>query len=92
VAITGRSADRGQAALRQLEPHAGDADMVMFRSADVTEEDQVVELIDGVERRFGALHIAVNGAANVEGAAGSGAAFTDMSLQAFESVVRAALR
>ncbi len=50
-----------------------------------------MELVDAVRRRFGDLHIAVNGAANAEGAADSGPAFTNMSLLAFESVIRTTL-
>jgi NAD(P)-dependent dehydrogenase (short-subunit alcohol dehydrogenase family) len=91
VAIAARDPARGQAALRQLETRASRTDTVMFQPTDVTEETQVVELVGAVQRRFGALHIAVNCAANAEGTADCGPAFTDMPLRAFESVVRTTL-
>ncbi|WP_347056885.1 SDR family oxidoreductase [Blastococcus sp. HT6-30] len=91
VAVAGRDAGPGQTALRRLEPHAREACMVMFQLTDVTEEGEVEELVRAVQRRFGGLDIAVNGAANAEGAADSGPAFTDMSSSAFEYLVRASL-
>ncbi|MGY2083939.1 SDR family NAD(P)-dependent oxidoreductase [Blastococcus sp. SYSU DS0539] len=72
VAVAGRDAGRGQTALRQLEPHAREAGMVMFQPTDVTEEGEVEELVRAVQRRFGGLDIAVNGAANAEGPLGKG--------------------
>jgi len=91
VAITGRNLEKGQAVLAQLEQLGSRRGEVLFHRADVTSEAEVTGLVEAVLARFGRLHIAVNSAANVEAAAGTGSFFTDMSLATFEGVVRTCL-
>jgi NAD(P)-dependent dehydrogenase (short-subunit alcohol dehydrogenase family) len=91
VAITGRSHNKGAEALATLKQSTPTDDRIMFRAADVTREDDVSALIAAVVHRFGKLNIAVNSAANAEVPADTGPAFTDMTLQTFESVVRTCL-
>lgn len=91
VAITGRSTEKGSAALDELASVGRSRESVMFVPADVTREEDVAALVAAVVDRFGGLHIAVNGAANTEVAGGSGSRFTDMSLEGFEGVVRTCL-
>lgn len=62
VPITGRDAQKGEAALEQLHRHRDGSD-VMFHPADVTREDDVAQLVEAVVDRFGGLHVAVNNAA-----------------------------
>ena len=91
VVISGRSAEKGAAALAELEPAARPAASVVFMAADVTSGDEVAALLAAVWDRFGQLHIAVNSAANNEAATDTGPAFTDMTIEAFEGVVRTCL-
>ncbi len=91
VAVTGRSRERGSAALAELALLGLSRESVMFVPADVTREEDVVALVTAVVERFGGLHIAVNSAANVEVAEGSGSNFTDMSLDVFDGVLRTCL-
>ena len=91
VAITGRSTEKGSAALDELASVGRSRESVMFVPADVTREADVAALVAAVVDRFGGLHIAVNSAANTEVAGGSGSRFTDMSLEGFEGVVRTCL-
>lgn len=83
VVICGRSEERGKQALSEL----GDAGNVGFVAADVTVEDDVVDLVREVVARHGRLDFAFNNAANAEALTSSGG-FTDMSLEEFEGVVR----
>jgi NAD(P)-dependent dehydrogenase (short-subunit alcohol dehydrogenase family) len=91
VAITGRSREKGSAALDELTSVGRARESVMFVPADVTREADVAALITAVVDRFGGLHVAVNSAANTEVAVGSGSTFTDMSLEVFDGVVRTCL-
>lgn len=91
VAITGRSPERGSEALAELAALGTTRESVMFVPADVTREEDVVALVAAVVERFGGLHVAVNSAANVEVAQGSGSRFTDMSLEVFDGVLRTCL-
>lgn len=86
VVICGRSQERGREVARDLTP-LGE---VHFMAADVTDEHSVQRLIDQTLARYDPLDHAFNNAANTE-AAGTGTAFTDMSLSEFEGIVRASL-
>lgn len=83
VVICGRSAERGERALDELLEH-GEA---TFVAADVTDERQVIDLVDATVTRYGGLDFAFNNASNAEALTSSGE-FTDMSLAEFEGVVR----
>lgn len=83
VVICGRSAQRGEQAVTELREHGE----VTFVAADVTDERQVIELVDKTVTRYGGLDAAFNNASNAEALTSSGA-FTDMSLTEFEGVVR----
>lgn len=83
VAITGRSAERLEAGMNEIDPAA---DRVMAHVADVRELDQVEALVDAVEARFGTVHTLVNSAA------GNFLAPTeDLSANGFDAVVRTVL-
>ncbi len=86
VVICGRSAERGRQAVAQLSEHGE----VVFIAADVTDERQVVGLVDETVARCGGLDLAFNNASNAEALASSGE-FTDISLTEFEGVVRTLL-
>ncbi len=86
VAVCGRSAERGQAALEQLRPLG----RATFIPADVTIEDDVRHLVEEVVAEFGQLDHVFNNAANADAATGVGG-FCDMSLTEFDGVVRASL-
>ena len=83
VVICGRSAERGEQAVSDLRE---DGD-VGFVAADVTDERQVIGLVEETVTRCGGLDFAFNNASNAEALSGSGE-FTDMSLTEFEAVVR----
>jgi NAD(P)-dependent dehydrogenase (short-subunit alcohol dehydrogenase family) len=91
VAITGRNQTKGDSALAALSQLRPTGPKAMFHAADVTREDEVAALISTVVERFGALHIAVNSAANTEIGSDTGPKFADMSLETFEKVVRTCL-
>jgi len=63
VMISGRSADKGAAALEELD--AGDR--AAFRSGDVTAQADVEALVDATIERFGTVHILVNNAGGSSG-------------------------
>jgi NAD(P)-dependent dehydrogenase (short-subunit alcohol dehydrogenase family) len=63
VAICGRSADKGKAALREMD--AGDRGY--FVACDVRRQDEVEAFIDDAARHFGALDILVNNAGGTDG-------------------------
>jgi NAD(P)-dependent dehydrogenase (short-subunit alcohol dehydrogenase family) len=86
VVVCGRDEARGRAALEQV----GGSGRSSFVAADVTDEEQVVGLVETIVREHGRLDIAFNNAANREALTSSGA-FTDMSLEEFEGVVRTLL-
>jgi NAD(P)-dependent dehydrogenase (short-subunit alcohol dehydrogenase family) len=60
VAITGRTAARGEKVENVIKEAGGEA---AFFQLDVTQEDSVRETMDGVAERFGSLDILVNNAA-----------------------------
>lgn len=64
VVISGRSAEKGQAALEEMD--AGDA--VHFIACDATQQEQVEGLIDGTVERYGQLDIAVLNAGGIQSA------------------------
>ena len=86
VVLCGRDEARGRAALEQVSGSG----RASFVAADVTDEEQVVGLVETIVREHGRLDIAFNNAANREALTSSGA-FTDMSLEEFEGVVRTLL-
>jgi NAD(P)-dependent dehydrogenase (short-subunit alcohol dehydrogenase family) len=91
VMVSGRSPTRGVGAVAELRPAAQAGASVTFQPADVTKEDDVAALLAAVHDRFGELHIAVNSAANTEAGEYTGPAFTDMTLDTFEGVLRTCL-
>ena len=86
VMICGRSPERGEQAVHDLTPHGE----VTFTQADVTDDRSVRHLVERTLHTFGRLDHAFNNAANTE-AAGTSDAFTDMTLDEFEGIVRASL-
>jgi len=60
VAVTGRTVERGQKVANIIKEAGGEAE---FFPLDVTSEDSVREVIDGVADRFGSLTTLVNNAA-----------------------------
>lgn len=86
VVVCGRSPERGEQAVAGLK----DRGNVAFVIADVSDEGQVVGLVEEVVSRYGRLDFAFNNAANAEALTSSGA-LTDMSLAEFESIVRTLL-
>ena len=86
VMICGRSPERGEQAVHDLAAHGE----VTFTQADVTDERSVRHLVEHTLHTFGRLDHAFNNAANTD-AAGTGDAFTDMTLDEFEGIVRASL-
>ncbi len=83
VVVCGRDSARGEHAVAELRQY-GEA---TFLAADVTDENQVIDLVDKTVALYGRLDIAFNNASNAEALTGSGE-FTDMSLAEFECVVR----
>ncbi|QNN54094.1 SDR family NAD(P)-dependent oxidoreductase [Nocardioides mesophilus] len=83
VVVCGRDADRG----RRVAEELGRDGNVSFVAADVTDEQQVVDLLGTMLDRHGRLDYAFNNAANIEAVTGSGA-LTDTSLAEFEGIVR----
>ena len=63
VVISGRSADKGAAALADL----GAPDRAMFVAGDVTSQADVEALVDATITRFGSVHILVNNAGGSSG-------------------------
>jgi NAD(P)-dependent dehydrogenase (short-subunit alcohol dehydrogenase family) len=62
VVVSGRKEDQGKAVLNELRATGAEAE---FIRADVRQEDDVRNLIDGTVERFGRLDIAVNNAGTV---------------------------
>jgi NAD(P)-dependent dehydrogenase (short-subunit alcohol dehydrogenase family) len=62
VVITGRREDVGAAAVKEIERVTRDGAQVRFVRNDVTDENAVKRLIDGVVSEFGRLDMAVNNA------------------------------
>ncbi|MGH3333099.1 MAG: SDR family NAD(P)-dependent oxidoreductase [Nocardioidaceae bacterium] len=83
VVVCGRDCARGEHAVAELRQY-GEA---TFFAADVTDENQVIDLVDKTVALYGRLDVAFNNASNAEALTGSGE-FTDMSLAEFECVVR----
>lgn len=83
VVVCGRSAEGGERAVAHLREY-GEA---TFLAADVTDERQVIDLVEETVTRFGGLDFAFNNASNAEALTSSGD-FTAMSLTEFEGVVR----
>lgn len=67
LVVTGRNTEAGQSLLRELQALGAQAEFVQ---ADVSQEDQVIGLVDFCVSRFGALDVAVN-SAGMEGQGGS---------------------
>ena len=63
VAICGRSAEKGEAALDEMNS----GDRGYFVACDVRRQDEVEDFIDGTARHFGALDILVNNAGGTDG-------------------------
>jgi 3-hydroxybutyrate dehydrogenase/3-oxoacyl-[acyl-carrier protein] reductase len=63
VVISGRSTDKGKQAIAEM----GDADRTHFIAADVREQAQVEDLIDGAAAHFGGVDILVNNAGGSDG-------------------------
>jgi len=63
VVLAARSADRGEAVVREIEAEGGSA---IFIPTDVSNADQVRALISQTVERFGRLDCALNNAASVE--------------------------
>src|SRR5271165_3446326 len=63
VAICGRSAEKGKAALDEMNS----GDRGYFVACDVRRQDEVEDFIDGTARHFGALDILVNNAGGTDG-------------------------
>ena len=83
VAITGRSAERLNAAAETIDPGG---DRVYTHAADVREFDAVEAMVAGVEGALGPIDILVNNAAG-----NFLAATEDLSPRAFDAVVRTVL-
>jgi NAD(P)-dependent dehydrogenase (short-subunit alcohol dehydrogenase family) len=83
VAITGRSAERLQAAAAQLAPSG---ERVFTAPADVRDFDQVEQLCAAVEERLGGIDVLVNNAAG-----NFLSATEDLSPKGFDAVVRTVL-
>jgi NAD(P)-dependent dehydrogenase (short-subunit alcohol dehydrogenase family) len=60
VAVTGRTVERGHKVVNLIKEAGGEAE---FFPLDVTKEDSVREVMDGVAKRFGSLTTLVNNAA-----------------------------
>lgn len=59
VAIVGRSAERGQKRVRQIEENGGQA---LFQAADALDRDSLVQVRDIVTQRWGPVSVLVNAA------------------------------
>jgi NAD(P)-dependent dehydrogenase (short-subunit alcohol dehydrogenase family) len=86
VVIAARGAGRGEEALRELQSLGADA---RFVQADVSDSEQVQEMIRETVTAFGRLDCAVNNAAAPTGALSATADFTE---QDFDQVVAANLK
>lgn len=63
VVITGRRAEVGEAAARELQDFAHDGAQIVFVRNDVTDEASVKNLVEWIVEEFGVLDYAVNNAA-----------------------------
>lgn len=59
VVLAGRRTEEGEAVVKEIESHGGEA---LFVQTDVTKEEQVKHLVDETLRQFGRLDIAFNNA------------------------------
>lgn len=80
--ISGRNASAGEALLHELHALGAQAEFVQ---ADVSQEEQVIRLIDRCMLRFGQLDVAVNSA----GLEGPGGSIMEQTVEAFHSTFNA---
>ncbi|GAA2031349.1 SDR family oxidoreductase [Terrabacter terrae] len=84
VVICGRNAERGRAAVADI----GADGLVSYLQADVSDDEQVRELVDAVVREHGRLDIAVNNAGNVETLDPSARTSVEVTPSHFDATIR----
>ena len=88
VAVTGRTVERGQKVVDLITSEGGEAE---FFALDVTQEDSVASVIDGVVERFGSLTTLVNNAAPTVEVASFIKPLVDVTTEEWELILRSAL-
>lgn len=82
LVVSGRNADAGATLVRELQAIGAQAEFV---KADVSQEEQVMRLVDHCTARFGALDVAVNSA----GFEGQGGSIMEQTVDSYTSTFNA---
>ena len=88
VAVTGRTVERGQKVVDLITSEGGEAE---FFALDVTQEESVASVIDGVAERFGSLTTLVNNAAPTIEVGSNIKPLVDVTTDEWELILRSAL-
>jgi NAD(P)-dependent dehydrogenase (short-subunit alcohol dehydrogenase family) len=88
VAVTGRTVDRGEKVVTRIRDAGGEAE---FFPLDVSQEDSVRSVIEGVVDRFGALTTLVNNAAPTAIVATTQKPMAEYTTQEWDSIIVGAL-
>jgi NAD(P)-dependent dehydrogenase (short-subunit alcohol dehydrogenase family) len=88
VAVTGRTVERGQKVVDLITSDGGEAE---FFALDVTKEESVASVIDGVAERFGSLTTLVNNAAPTIEVGSNIKPLVDVTTEEWELILRSAL-
>lgn len=80
VIVVGRNEERGRSVINEIVDNGGNA---MFIKADVSKEDEVINLFNRINNEVGDIHIAINNA----GIVGHGERIDELSTEAWLEVI-----